>query len=71
MVDYKTCKLEDILNDAKDSKKRTEALKAFALSGDKPSFLTIKRWYYKSYYPEMVPTAKPKSKDMWSRIAEL
>ena len=70
MVEYRSCKLNDILEDARDSQKKTKALKEFAAEG-KPSFLTIKRFYYTQFYPDMIPAAKPKEKDMWTKIAEL
>ena len=71
MVEYRSCKLNDILEDARDSQKKTKALKEFALSGDKPSFLTIKRFYYSQFYKELLPKAAEKQPTMWEKIAEL
>lgn len=71
MVDYRKCRLEDILEDAKDSQKKTKALKEFALSGDKPSFLTIKRFYYSQFYEDLLPKKAEQKPTMWELIAEL
>ena len=70
MVKYLHCNLNDIIADAKTDSKKMKALKEFAAEG-KPSFLSIKRFYYMSFYPEMVPVAKPKPKTMWDKIADL
>ena len=34
------------------------------------SYLTIKKAYFKTYYPDLIPVAKPKPKSMLEQLAD-
>lgn len=78
MVEYKTCQMADIIADAK-AHGRVEELKAYGLAKVKGkdgkkrarTFLEIKKNYYQTYYPEMLPKAAPKAKTIYDLLAEL
>lgn len=78
MVEYKTCQMAHIIADAK-AHGRVEELKAYGLGKVKGkdgkkrarTFLEIKKNYYQTYYPEMLPVAKPKEKTIYDLLAEL
>jgi len=86
MVEYKTCQISDIIADAKKFG-RVEELKSYGLGkvnakkideeGNKVSykrnrtFLEIRKWYYETYYSELLPTKKPAKKTMYNLLEEL
>ena len=84
-MDYLTASFADIVADAK-ANDRVDELKAYGLGTvsakkvvndeevkyrRKRTYLEIKRWYFKNYYPEQVPTAKPKPITISDQLAEL
>ena len=78
MVEYKKAQFADIIADAK-AHGRAEELKTYGLGKVKGkdgkkrqrTFLEIKKFYYQSYYPDMLPIAKPKEKTIYDLLAEL
>lgn len=66
MVEFKHCKTEDLIADAKAHKHLT-FLKEIAKPGK--SYIEVKRAYYKEFYPDMLPKAA-KKKNFWELIDE-
>ena len=84
-MDYLTASFADIVADAK-ANDRVAELKAYGLQtvnakkvvdGEevkykrKRTYLEIKRWYFKTYYPSAVPTAKPKPETIYDKLENL
>lgn len=73
-LNYKTMNIDDII-DWCEANSQTEWLKKVALkedrNGKKPNFFSIKKAFCEKFMPEIIPTAKPKAKNMYDRIASL
>ena len=65
---YKKCNGDDIVNWC-IANKETEWLKSAAT--DNQNFLKLKRAFFEKFAPELIPVAKPKSKPLWQKIANL
>lgn len=78
MVEYKDCKREDLIADAKTDSKKKEWLKEYVKTplknkkGEdrKPTFFEMKRAYYTKFFPELLP-AKADRKTIFELIDEL
>lgn len=79
-MDYKSATIEDLVKDAKkQGKEAIDLLKSFRDKKivDKKgverqvSFITIKRAYFKKFYPDQLPKPKPKAKTINDWLDEL